>query len=261
MKIAEHRKARGQAIDVVPKRSHAFFKDNIQNRINTKSSKIIYIGGYTDDKGLIYLQCTDCGNFFARSTKILRPSGKKSIQCDCCMETLSNIKEKEHKEKIALNEMIRIQKSKARMIQKKMEYVESHSRVCQRCGASFTGTPKMKYCSKECSRRQQNANQEHLRRIRINNNYHDNISIEVLADKDKNKCWLCGKAVDWNDYYHNKNGVFIAGENYPSIDHVVALSNGGTHTWDNVRLAHRKCNTKKRNNVFGERKGQLILFC
>lgn len=34
-----------------------------------------------------------------------------------------------------------------------------------------------------------------------------------------------------------------------SIDHIRPLSKGGTHTWDNVQLAHLKCNIKKGNRV------------
>lgn len=32
-----------------------------------------------------------------------------------------------------------------------------------------------------------------------------------------------------------------------SIDHPISLSKGGTHTWDNVQLAHLTCNQKKSN--------------
>lgn len=34
-----------------------------------------------------------------------------------------------------------------------------------------------------------------------------------------------------------------------TIDHVVPLSEGGTHTWDNVRAAHALCNWAKSGNV------------
>ena len=33
-----------------------------------------------------------------------------------------------------------------------------------------------------------------------------------------------------------------------TIDHVIPLSKGGTHTWDNVRPAHWKCNMDKGNS-------------
>jgi len=42
--------------------------------------------------------------------------------------------------------------------------------------------------------------------------------------------------------------TFIAGNMYPSIDHVVPLSRGGLHEWGNVKLAHRICNSIKKDN-------------
>jgi 5-methylcytosine-specific restriction endonuclease McrA len=32
----------------------------------------------------------------------------------------------------------------------------------------------------------------------------------------------------------------------PEIDHLVPVSAGGSHTWDNVALAHRRCNYERR---------------
>lgn len=43
--------------------------------------------------------------------------------------------------------------------------------------------------------------------------------------------------------------TFIAGNMYPSIDHVRPLSRGGLHEWGNVKLAHRICNSIKKDNV------------
>ena len=62
---------------------------------------------------------------------------------------------------------------------------------------------------------------------------------------------LCGQKCDYADFEErvSKNGyhyILVGGE-YPSIDHVVPLSKGGTHTWDNVHLAHKRCNMVKGN--------------
>lgn len=45
---------------------------------------------------------------------------------------------------------------------------------------------------------------------------------------------------------------FIVGYDYPSIDHVIPISKGGTHTWDNVRLAHHHCNSIKKDSIVNE---------
>ena len=49
-----------------------------------------------------------------------------------------------------------------------------------------------------------------------------------------------------------EEGYFIAGNSYPSIDHIIPVSRGGTHTWDNVQLAHRYCNSIKSNKLVDE---------
>ena len=40
-----------------------------------------------------------------------------------------------------------------------------------------------------------------------------------------------------------KNGHI--GRHYPTLDHIIPLSKGGSHTWDNVQLAHMGCNAGK----------------
>lgn len=65
-----------------------------------------------------------------------------------------------------------------------------------------------------------------------------------IFDRDGWKCWLCGGHVD-----ATLSGRHLEG---PTMDHIVPLSHGGDHTAANVRLAHRKCNTKRGNRGGGE---------
>jgi 5-methylcytosine-specific restriction endonuclease McrA len=55
---------------------------------------------------------------------------------------------------------------------------------------------------------------------------------------------LCGEKCNWDDIEY-KDGKAKAGESYPSIDHIIPLSKGGTQSWENVKLAHRHCNSIK----------------
>ena len=71
-----------------------------------------------------------------------------------------------------------------------------------------------------------------------------NIKLIKVIQRDDNTCYICGGKCDAFDCWY-KNGKVVVGDAYPSIDHVVPLVKGGTHTWDNVRLAHKKCNTLK----------------
>ena len=77
--------------------------------------------------------------------------------------------------------------------------------------------------------------------------YFDNdITLEKLYNLADGVCALCGGICDYEDYIF-KGKYFIAGNKYPSIDHIVPLSKGGSHTWDNVQLAHKQCNSIKSN--------------
>ncbi|MFV5908625.1 HNH endonuclease [Staphylococcus arlettae] len=39
---------------------------------------------------------------------------------------------------------------------------------------------------------------------------------------------------------------------YPTIEHVLAIKNGGTHSWDNVKVACRDCNIRKSTTMVEE---------
>lgn len=100
------------------------------------------------------------------------------------------------------------------------------------------------YCSEECSQRYARRTNKLRRNKRLRNNgdIDYDISLDRLVSKHKGICYLCNDKVDKEDYRTTKEGHFIAGDTYPSVDHVIPISKGGTHTWDNVKLAHRRCN-------------------
>lgn len=58
-----------------------------------------------------------------------------------------------------------------------------------------------------------------------------------VYERDQWRCGICAEVVDetlsWPDPHS------------PSLDHVVPLSKGGTHTLDNVQCAHLVCNLQK----------------
>lgn len=74
-----------------------------------------------------------------------------------------------------------------------------------------------------------------------------------IAVRDHMRCQICGCVVDENDKWKNEHGRWCFGRLYPTLDHIVALSNGGTDTYDNVQLACKRCNSKKQD------KGQMRL--
>ena len=58
------------------------------------------------------------------------------------------------------------------------------------------------------------------------------VYLDEIYLRDNKICSLCSLPVERVD---------------ASIDHVIPLSKGGLHSPDNVKLAHRKCNSKKGN--------------
>lgn len=168
-------------------------------------------------------------------------------------EVLKTSKERKEKKQLELEQRrikreSDLQKARAKKQKEKQMRIDYWQNYCQLhecavCGELYVAHyPLSKYCSDKCKRIQ----------YRTKDRYEDitidkGITLRKVARKNKDICQLCGKIVDWNDY-HKKDGVIVCGNNYPSIDHVIPISKGGMHSWDNVQLAHRICNTLKSNN-------------
>ena len=124
--------------------------------------------------------------------------------------------------------------------QAKKILINTRSIKCKECGKHFsTHIKDRKYCSKTCSNRYQWRKAYTVRRtmIKKNGKIDHCISLEKLYKRDKGICHICTDKVNMN---LNTNDNM-----YGSIDHVIPLAKGGTHTWDNVKLAHRICNSIK----------------
>lgn len=117
--------------------------------------------------------------------------------------------------------------------------------TCKRCGKPFVRqSPNQIYCSKTCSNAVYWMRRNDAKRIGVDKV--ETITLREVWERDHGRCYLCGRKTDWSDY-HIVNGWRVTGPRYPSRDHVIALSNGGTHTRDNIRLACFECNANKNN--------------
>lgn len=88
-----------------------------------------------------------------------------------------------------------------------------------------------------------------MRAIAYGVEYERGITIEKLIERDGARCHICGCVTDKSDERYTPEGYHVCGKKYPTIDHVVPMSKGGSHTWDNVRVACHKCNSVKGNNL------------
>lgn len=70
--------------------------------------------------------------------------------------------------------------------------------------------------------------------------FDESITLDAVITKYDGICQICGQKVDKTDI---ENGHIR--KIYPTVDHIIPLSKGGSHTWDNVQLAHMGCNAGK----------------
>ena len=145
--------------------------------------------------------------------------------------------------------------------QKKQIEEESKYKLCTICGSRFKPIRSTAiYCGVKCSNlayrirhadevRERRKIHKRLREAKatVNGKVDYSITLSKLIEKDNHICKLCGREVNESDYVYIGD-VFIAGNDYPSIDHIKPLSKGGVHQWSNVQLAHRLCNSIKQAN-------------
>lgn len=206
-----------------------------------------YKSGYTSGDCRINIQCTICGTRFNRSMNTIRH--KHTERCVYCLklekekvrEQVEERKRIRHEQALA-NRSVILAKAKAKQLEATRQRQEARRHDCPVCGKSTT---RPKYCSNICCSKDHfdSSSHESKRRTKIKARYVDkDITLKKLYDRDNGKCWICGLACDYDDKTYTEKAV-VAGNMYPSIDHVIALSDGGAHAWDNVKLAHRICNS------------------
>lgn len=76
-------------------------------------------------------------------------------------------------------------------------------------------------------------------------NYDIGITAQRVAQRDKHRCQICGTKVQ----PHKGQGWQPSGW---TVGHIIALANGGKHTWQNVQCECSKCNTEKGTNDVGQ---------
>ena len=134
-------------------------------------------------------------------------------------------------------------------------------KTCTNCGQEFrAGTGNMT-CSTSCAsvrimagsalrvkaaktpqeklqmRRERDRRKNHKRRAEIRAAFVEDVKPLRVYARDGWRCHICGLKVD-----QRLSGLHQRG---PTLDHLIPLSKGGQHSYDNVALAHRVCNTKK----------------
>lgn len=198
----------------------------------------------------IEVECDCCGeSMIVNRIKSKRPG---MLRCNDCIELdklnrligmSSNIyyQQCNHCDKQWITKRNRIYKYCSEQCRRRDTHVPNeYIKECAECNNTFnTSRKNVKYCSIECYKRYGYRVKEYKRRTSMieNGNVNWNISIDRLLKRDGDNCYICNKIMN-KDLHYNE-------DDYPNIEHIKPLSKGGTHTWDNVKLAHRKCNLEK----------------
>ena len=123
--------------------------------------------------------------------------------------------------------------------------------VCKQCGKLVLpeyGTKLKVFCSAYCCKKyvkkandkkhpERKADERQRRAARLRGAKVEQIKRLQIYARDNWICQLCGKKVNKHHKYPHPMS--------PSIDHIIPLSQGGTHEPVNVQLAHFICNSKR----------------
>ena len=216
-------------------------------------------------KDWFLLRCRECGHEFERYVDL-----HCKTECPECHRLKVERNERERKMAQmrralvrALHGMLRAKEREER----EREFLDT-VHVCKECGKRFTMrelhesnpwnfSDNPTFCCTSCRNRWHRREGRHRRRERGEQKGYGNVSLLALEERDNHTCYLCGTKTDRSDYRVDESGNFIAGPSYPSIDHVVPLSKGGTHDMSNVRLACCRCNAIKGNRGVSEAIAEL----
>ena len=231
-----------------------------------------YLGGYTNKKSTIRIRCRVCGTELERTYK---PIVQGTIQCkECRKREKQKSKDLRESEKIQ-KEAQKANREETKRIKNREKYETvreaflNKTGVCKVCGKTYTireyvNSCGLKYardsgiCSKECRiinttelKRKSHKGRKDSNRHRAKKygtEYDSSVTLKKLIARDGLICALCGGMCDLNDHSWTK----FSGPLYPNIDHIVPMSKGGAHAWDNVQVAHIMCNSLKSDKVAQE---------
>ena len=218
-----------------------------------------YINGSKSEETFT-IRCLSCGCVFARR---YNSTYRKKINCPGC------INQKKHEVKLARQRELESKEAERKAQQEKKRQKESirlHAlHICKVCGKEYsihsymesTGTKYRRdsgFCSKECRDSHKEQRDKERARIRGPHSEHHydrakrlglpaekGVTLKKLYIRDGGVCQICGMACSYS-------GSPLS-DLYPSIDHIIPMGKDqfkeGGHTWSNVQLAHRICNSVK----------------
>ena len=227
-----------------------------------------YLGGFTVMTEKVTIKCRTCGDVFERTADFAMHGNLICKKCEHEMALIRQEKRRivrraEVERRRAEREAVRLARSlePSAYQQSRMALLDD-THTCKVCGNEYTLREYMEstgsryyrdsgYCSAECRdahlkerakiyRRGRRDSHKH-RAVKFGCAYDSSVTLAKLIKRDGLRCALCGKMCDPNDHSWSE----YSGPMYPSIDHIVPMSKGGGHVWNNVQVAHIICNSEK----------------
>lgn len=183
---------------------------------------------YLETKGKrVRLKCKVCGTIIERADSTFR---EKNINCEHCEERI--------KGQQSLNES---RVSLIRALSALAEYKKP--KTCKLCGKEFHSQYlNAEYCSHSCKKRNRRSTSIRKRCRKYGAYYDASVKPSKIFARDHYVCQICGLVCDTHDKRWGHFGPYS-----PTVDHIIALANGGNHVWENVQCAHAICNSYKRD--------------
>ena len=212
---------------------------NCQRILSEANPNFEYAGGFKNVDSPVDIRCKVCGHVFTKSLISLRHRNKVHECPNCKAEEKQKQKQREQEERRIKAADDREDKKVARMFAR--PFVQQSFKQCPICGGFFYGG--RVYCSERC----RNQNKWNMK-----DGYRYQFPLPEVYERAEGICYICGGLCDWNDKVE-RNGVTVYGDLYPSRDHVQPKSKGGANTWENIKLAHRICNSRKSDSPLVEK--------
>lgn len=186
------------------------------------------------------LRCDECRTLHINAYKLARLKAKRHDEltgrfprpCETCGKTI---------ELTECESGLRGRRFCSRICQPSVKRARLRSlpSKCHACGVEFCALgSRWRFCSDECRSRTRSS-QNRAKNAKRRGARREAVDYLLVFARDDWRCQICRKPVlEKHSFPHPQSAT---------VDHIVPLSKGGSHTLENVQLAHFGCNARRHN--------------